>query len=355
MLPRTTLAAAALALLSPALLAGPASAGPAQDFVAPAQRVAAPASAAPAREVTARSGQPRVLAISIDGLNPAAIDRLGKQGTPALHRMLRQGATTLNARTEYEKTVTLPNHSGMVTSVRIDARHGGHGVTWNDDRLTPRTIEASAGRPIGSVFSVVANADRSTALFAAKTKFSLFERSWPKAISRTVIRSDNHQLTTLAIRDLVDRKRAFTFLHLSLPDTAGHRDGFMSAEYLTAVKRTDALVGRVLAAVDGHRSLREGLTVILTADHGGDGAGHSDPTKYANYRVPFLIWGPGVTADDLYDLNPDYADPGTTRPTYDAKKQPVRNGMVANLALDLLGLEPIRNSQFDTAQDLDWR
>ena len=77
----------------------------------------------------------RVVAISVDGLNPDAIDQLGEAGTPTFHRLMAEGASTLNARTEVEQTVTLPNHTGMVTSRRMDRTQGGHGVTWNDDRL----------------------------------------------------------------------------------------------------------------------------------------------------------------------------------------------------------------------------
>ena len=50
---------------------------------------------------------------------------------------MREGAFTLDARTEREQTRTLPNHTGMLTGRRIDARRGGHGVTYNPDRPQP--------------------------------------------------------------------------------------------------------------------------------------------------------------------------------------------------------------------------
>ena len=87
--------------------------------------------------VSADDAVSSVLAISIDGLNPAALERLGVRGTPSLHELAAAGASTLNARTERELTITLPNHTGMVTGRRIDSRLGGHGVTWNDDRPDP--------------------------------------------------------------------------------------------------------------------------------------------------------------------------------------------------------------------------
>ena len=99
-------------------------------------------------------------------------------------------------------TNTLPNHTGMVTSRRIDAAYGGHGVTWNDDRLVPRTVQAAAGHPVGSVFSSLDAAGLSSSLFAAKGKFALFSRSWPNGVDHSLIRGNNAELVKAARRDL---------------------------------------------------------------------------------------------------------------------------------------------------------
>jgi hypothetical protein len=295
----------------------------------------------------------RVLAISVDGLNVKALERLGHEGAPNFHRLLEEGASTLNARTEREQTITLPNHTGMLTGRRIAKDLNGHGVTWNTDR--PRmTVQKGAGHRVASVFSVVHAAGGSTALFSTKAKFSLFNRSWDTAIDR--FRVDERQLALVrsARRDLVEHRRDFTFLHVSLPDQAGHEYGFMSDSYVDAVRRTDVLLGQVLATIESNPALAEDLAVILTADHGGDGPNHSDARRLANYRVPFLAWGANIPAGDLYALNPDYVNPGDGRPTYDGP-QPVRNADVANLATDLLGLGAVPGSELDAAQDLDVR
>ncbi|MFA6576806.1 MAG: hypothetical protein WCS84_15400, partial [Nocardioides sp.] len=44
----------------------------------------------------------RVLAISVDALNPQAMTRLGRAALPHLWRLVDEGAATLNARTQYE-------------------------------------------------------------------------------------------------------------------------------------------------------------------------------------------------------------------------------------------------------------
>ena len=313
----------------------------------------------PGGQPAAPRGEPappaeHVVAISVDGLNPQAIRRLGRDRAPVLHRLRRQGAGTLNARTERELTITLPNHTGMVTGRRVAAGNGGHGVTWNDERMEPRTVQDAADEEVRSVFTVVHASGGTTGLFASKQKFTLFRRSWPSSVDRTVIRLDNRRLASLARRDLRRHGRDFTFVHLSLPDVVGHRSGFMSADYLRAVARSDRLVGKLLATVRRDDDLRGATTVVLTADHGGRGPHHSDPAALANYRVPFLAWGAGVSrGSDLYDLNPDYADPGRRRPGYAASRPPVRNGDVANLATDLLGLDPVSGSELDAEHDLD--
>ena len=295
-----------------------------------------------------------VLAISIDGLNPTALQRLGRKGTPKIHAFMRAGASTLNARTEYEMTVTLPNHTGMVTGRRVDARFGGHGVTWNDDRQRPSTVQEAAGGPVESVFSEITADGGSTALFASKTKFSLWKRSWPEGIDRTTIVEDNARLVSRLEGDLARHERTFRFLHLSLPDAVGHDRGFMSRPYLRAVRRVDRLVGRAVAAVRSDPELAAHTAIVLTSDHGGRGASHSDMTSYDNYRVAFMVRGPGVDKGaDLYALNPELRDPRRGRPTYDRTRQPVRNGMVANLSLDLLGLDAVPGSEHDAAQTLD--
>lgn len=327
---------AALVLVAALVLpTGAASAGPA-DAVAPPSRVDSGA---------------RVLAISLDGLNPTAIRRLGAERAPVLTRLLAEGAATLNARTDREMTVTLPNHTSMVTGRRIDAASGGHGVDWNED-LPGRTVQGAAGHPVGSVFSAIAGAGGESAVFAGKSKFSLFKRSWRGGVDRITIDENAARLVRAARADLVGGDRELTFLHIALPDAAGHASGFMSPAYLDAVARTDRLVGLMVRAIENHAALTEHVTLVLTADHGGRGANHADATRLADYRIPFLAWGAGVTTGDLYAMNPTRANPGKARTSYAAARQPVRNGDLANLTLDLLGLPPVAGSEFDAAQDL---
>jgi hypothetical protein len=129
----------------------------------------------------------------------------------------------------------------------------------------------------------------------------------------------------------------------------------MSPRYLRAVQQVDALVGSIVDAVRDDTELVGRTAIILTSDHGGLGASHSDARRLANYRVAFMVAGPGIPAGaDLYALNADdYRDPGTRRTTYRQSPQPVRNGDVANLALDLLDLPAVPGSEPNSSLDLD--
>ena len=155
----------------------PTGSSPEQTSAGRSGRRPAPSSATPVTTVPSGSIS-RVVAISIDGLNPHAITELGTAGAPTFHRLMREGAYTLDARTEREQTRTLPNHTGMLTGRRIDARRGGHGVTYNTDIGRRRTVHSSAGEYVSSVFDVVHDHGGRTALFATKTKFALYQRTW---------------------------------------------------------------------------------------------------------------------------------------------------------------------------------
>ncbi len=341
---RVTRAAALAAALATTLILALLARAPAPDVAPDTASDTAP---------VATVNRLRVVAISLDGLNPRAILQLGAQRLPHLFQLFRQGAGTTNARAQVEMTVTLPNHTSMVTGRRIAAASGGHGVTWNTDR-SGTTVPGAAGQPVSSVFSAVRAGGGRTTLFSTKSKFTLFSRSWP--ITKTVIRAeDDTTLTRLFRTDILGNTRAFAFLHLGLTDQVGHSSGWMSSAYLRAVVRLDALVGSVMATIRDTDRLRRSTVVILTSDHGGipGSRSHDDPTRLDDYRVPFVVWGPGVDHAGLYDLNPDRRDPGTGRPGFSGR-QPVRNGDLANLATRILGLGPVPGSLWNADQRLDW-
>lgn len=303
---------------------------------------------------SAPEAEPVVLAISVDGLNPEALTELGPDGAPTFRRLTDEGAYTLNARTSYERTITLPNHTGMLTGRPVSGR-SGTSVTFNDD--TGGTLESTHGEYVTGMFDVAHDHGVGTALFAEKDKFGFLVRSWDRNHGAPDVTgaddgADKLDLAAIASSDELvgDVKHSLTsgdarlvFWHIAAPDAAGHTSGWLGPEYLAAVRDADAQIGDVLDAVTADPTLAGRTTVLLTADHGGPrGTDHHDDVELeANYRIPFIAWGAGVRpGGDLYAMSTDRQDPAASRPGY-AGPQPIRNMDLADIALRILGLPGI--------------
>ena len=306
-----------------------------------------------------------VIQISVDGLSGILLESLVENDTTGdfahFKRFVDEGATTFNARADYTYTITLPNHTTMLTGRPVSQPSGQpntvhHGWTSNDAPAPGVTLH-NGGNPnlsyIASTFDVAHGAGRSTGLFASKTKFVLFEVSYPDEIDLYVNASaaSMHQSLLLA---LAASHFDYAFVHYSTPDDAGHANGWGSAAWVDAVRSVDGQLAGLFALIESDPVLHGHTLVILSADHGGTGTGHSDATNRANYTVPFLLWGEGVQPGvDLYAINAGRrADPGTGRPSYTAPVQPIRNGDGANLALAALGLAPVPGSSINASQNL---
>ena len=86
----------------------------------------------------------RVLTLSVEGLRSSAVNKAGPEGAPAFHRMIGEGASTLNARTTTERTTTLPNVVSMLTGRRVKATRGGHGIAR--DKARSGTVATASGK-----------------------------------------------------------------------------------------------------------------------------------------------------------------------------------------------------------------
>ena len=101
-----------------------------------------------------------VIQISVDGLGSAWLEPLLKAGElPNFERLEREGAWTHNARTDYDMTITLPNHTCMVTGRPVqdrvigDRAVAGHLWTVNTDDQ-PENLHGNRHGYIASTFDV---------------------------------------------------------------------------------------------------------------------------------------------------------------------------------------------------------
>ena len=223
---------------------------------------------------------------------------------------------------------------------------------------------------MAGVYDVAHDNGLSTAMYATKTKFSLFNTSYDAAngaedttgpdnngrdkIDRYLYNSSSLSITNSFINDMNSNLFNYTFLHYTDGDSAGHSYGWGSLQYNNAIMAVDGYLGQILTLVDNSPALSGQTTIIFTADHGGHYTDHSTATDPCNYTIPFIVWGVGCAAGtDLYTLNTGFRlNPGTSHPAYDEPLQPVRNGDGTNLALELLGLGAIPGSTINYMQDL---
>ncbi|MCG8449382.1 MAG: alkaline phosphatase family protein [Pirellulales bacterium] len=329
-----------------------------------------------------------VIHVSVDGLRGDLLQTYVNSSPllyPNFKRFVDEGASTFNARTDFTHTVTIPNHVTILTSRPVSQPSGApntthHGYTSNDTPSPTQTIHNSGNPSLSyaaSAFDVAHDNGLSTALYASKTKFVLFDQSYDSTngaldttgadngrdkidtyLQKSTFVPGSHptaaQMQADYLTDMATSEYDYTFLHYIDPDSAGHRWGWGSAGWNTSVQDVDGYLGGLFNLVETDPGLLNDTTIIVTSDHGGVGAGHDTASNPANYTIPVLVWGPGVAAGaDLYALNPTTRlDPGTGRPDYTAALQPIRNGDTSNLALDLLGLGPIPGSLSNSSQNL---
>ena len=323
---------------------------------------------------TAASGQVKhVIQISVDGLRGDFIKARVKESPelyPNFRRLVDEGASTMNARTDFTHTNTLPNHTSMLTGRPVkqpvdqsDTAH--HGYTKNDTPEVTDTLHNN-GNPnlayVPSVFDVAHDNGLSTALFASKPKFVIYDQSYngengaadvtgpdngADKIDRYLFNEDTVAMTAALIAEMGEREFNYVFLHYGDPDFVGHDHGWGTPAWDESVQRVDGLLGQLFELIDTDPGLMGETAIVVTADHGGDGEDHDEATKVEVYTIPVFVWGPTVgAACDLYELNQStHLDPGNGRPDYNAPRQPIRNGGTGNLALKLLGLGPIDGSQ----------
>jgi hypothetical protein len=313
-----------------------------------------------------------VVHVSVDGLRPDYLQTIINAGNaPNFKRFQEEGAWTNNARTDFTHTNTLPNHTTMLTGRPVSLPTGfpaqtQHGYTVNVDPPVTETLHnfTTPDWYKASTFDVVHDAGYTTALYASKNKFVLYEQSYNAAngaphangsdkIDMFYGPESTASMQNQMLSDLAANHFKYTFLHYADTDDAGHSAGWGSATYTNAVITIDGYLGQLFNLVETNSTLAGRTAIVLSADHGGNGTAHSNATLATSYTIPFYAWGAGVGQGDLYSFNSDTrTSPGTSRPDYLASVQPIRNGDGGNLALDLLGLGPIPGSLINTAQNL---
>jgi hypothetical protein len=318
-----------------------------------------------------------VILISVDGLRPDAIDGPEDGELPGFTRLLR-GPHTLQARSDADITVTLPNHMSMITSRPVGGSQG-HGWIENEDPPASKhggTLHKRKGAYVASVYDVAHDHGVETAMIASKTKFSITVQTYendegaPDTVGPDNGRNkvDEYAVvhTMRKIREMscallaLHPKRSFQVLHFGAPDFAGHAKGWdlsPGSQYRDAVREVDGEIAGILSAIDADPVLKGKVAIVLTADHGGGVPfiSHTDRMAPQDFLIPFIVWlGSDGPSTELAALNADRRAvvPADQYVDNSMSPQPIRNAEAGNLALQLLGLPAIPGSVANAKQDL---
>lgn len=239
-----------------------------------------------------------VFIISIDGGTPAVMQQ---SKMPVLEKLVKEGACTWNALT-IKPSLTLPAHTSMLTGVPMEK----HGVSWNHWEPTNGIV----GVP--TIFTAAKQAGASTAMFVGKEKFAhllqpntVDEYYYDRFNAVVVMKSDRgdkvvkkegnifaKMVATNAANYIIKHKPRLSFIHFTDTDTVGHEFGWGSPEQIKGFADTDAALGIIQNAIRKAGIARRSV-IIISADHGGHGKGHSKGTP-EDMTIPWIAWGQGV-------------------------------------------------------------
>jgi predicted AlkP superfamily pyrophosphatase or phosphodiesterase len=215
------------------------------------------------------------LFVMIDGLRPDAVAQID---CPTLTELRARGSATLTARSVMP-SITLPCHTSIFHSVPPTR----HGVVTNDWQ--------PMARPLPGLIDVAKTAGKRTAaiynwepLRNLSQPLSL-DFAWYQDLSYEEDGDD--RTADAAIQYLPQLRPDFAFVYLGTVDTAGHRYGWMSDEYLRQAERVDRQLGRLLAA------LPDDTHLIVQADHGGHERTHGTDSA-EDMTIPWIAAGPSI-------------------------------------------------------------
>lgn len=327
---------------------------------------------------TGGAGIQHVILITVDGLRGDLLKNLmDNAGStyPNFNRLRGEGASTFEARCDFDYSETLPNHVSVVTGRPVLQPAGAantvhHGFTANFPSAG-QTFHSSGNQNIAykaSIFDVVHDNGLSTALFYSKDRISFVDVSYNAtsgaadttgtdngkdkidfaSIGVSGTTSGTSAMAELLTHLAANPLPAFTMLHYVDPDKTGHASGWDNAAWNTAVTASDTALGQLFTWLDAHPAEKAATAIILTADHGGAGSSHNNASQQVNYTIPFFLWGPCFKpGTNAYSYFINRASPGAARPAQTAATlQPLRNADSANIVTALLGLGPVPGSWF---------
>jgi len=225
------------------------------------------AHAAPAPERT-------VVAVLFDGFAPAELD--AAKPTPNFDRLKREGAwsrhlvpafpsISLINHTTYE-TGCWPEHHGIMSNLFYDPKRGPFGAGHDEadaDWHTGCEAMWEAAERQGVKTAVFNWVGRWSTRRGRLSTFANANVPWAQRESDDTILS---KAVTLLHDNSPNHPRLIA-LYFDIPDHVAHFDGVAGVKTQEAVRRCDAIVGKLMAAIKSMPAGREG-TLVIGTDHG---------------------------------------------------------------------------------------
>lgn len=224
----------------------------------------------------------KVLLILVDGMRSDSLAEI-----PEAQEMITQSCHTLEAQTVFP-SVTLPCHMSLFHSVDPDR----HGTTTN--------VYAPQVRPINGLCEVLKANNKKSAFFYSWEELRDISRPKSLAYVKFIAGSPESyptvgdRLTDDAINYIQEEQPDFSFLYFGWPDSAGHRFGWMTPEYMTAIQGSWRNIKRIV------ETLSDEYAVIITADHGGHNRCHGTD-QATDMTIPVFFKGAPFKANTQLD------------------------------------------------------
>ncbi len=210
-------------------------------------------------------------------MRPDAVTECGHR---TAKRFMEESYYTLDAQTTMP-SVTLPCHISLFYGVPSER----HGIVTNKYVPMPNPVEG--------LISTLAGAEKISATFYTWGPLRDIGRSIYIAYSLQVSGSfegyavADDKVTDECIKYIKEKSPDFVFLYFGDPDAIGHDKGWMSNEYMDAVRRSWDRIERLDSSIEGY-------DIIVTADHGGHGRGHGTDLS-EDMRIPLFFKGKNIT------------------------------------------------------------
>jgi predicted AlkP superfamily pyrophosphatase or phosphodiesterase len=250
---------------------------------------------------------PHVLVIGIDGLGAHGV---GMAQTPHLDELMKNGASSLEARTVMP-SVSGPAWSSMITGTTVE-RHGVWKNGWRVDNKILEPVFKGEHDMFPTIFGEIRKYLPESVIGAVyhwKDFGNFIERD---VCDFSIPCESEDEATQKACSFLAENHPDFLFVQLDNVDHGGHSGGYRSEEYVTSIEKADSLVGVFLDKLRETNLLEETVVIIL-ADHGGFEKGHGGCTP-DEMIVPLIISGKKVKKgykiehpSFTYDLAPTVA------------------------------------------------